>query len=116
MPGKAFSPTGDGRPPGYFETMGMQLRPADPSSSKTTAAHPSSPWSTNSWPIAPGPTKIHRQAPPDHAIRRLNATRHKPRDAQVIGLLKHPRVHDLTRDVREQIYISQFSIPTVRSD
>jgi putative ABC transport system permease protein len=32
--------------------------------------------------------------------------------AQVIGVLKHPRVHDLTRDVREQVYISQYQQPT----
>jgi putative ABC transport system permease protein len=31
--------------------------------------------------------------------------------AQVIGVLKHPRVHDLTRDVREQVYISQYQQP-----
>jgi len=31
--------------------------------------------------------------------------------AEVIGVLKHPRVHDLTRDVREQIYISQYQQP-----
>ena len=31
--------------------------------------------------------------------------------AEVIGVLKHPRVHDLTRDVREQIYIAQYQQP-----
>jgi putative ABC transport system permease protein len=31
--------------------------------------------------------------------------------AQVIGVIKHPRVHDLTRDVREQIYLPQYQQP-----
>ena len=31
--------------------------------------------------------------------------------AEVVGVLKHPRVHDLTRDVREQVYISQYQQP-----
>jgi putative ABC transport system permease protein len=30
---------------------------------------------------------------------------------QVIGVIKHPRIHDLTRDVREQVYVCTYQQP-----
>src|SRR5262249_33129382 len=32
--------------------------------------------------------------------------------AIVIGVIKHPRIHDLTRDVREQVYVSHYQQPS----
>jgi len=98
--------------PGYFETMGMQLAHGRTFVEQDDLAHPlvtvvDELLANRAWP---------NQNPIGKRIQIMqfagfNAPGINRAYAEVIGVLKHPRVHDLTRDVREQVYISQYQQP-----
>jgi len=98
--------------PGYFEASGMDLAAGRFFTDQDDSNHP---WVTivdeslarRAW---PGQDPIGKRlqimyfpqnAPPgDDRVRAI-----------VVGVIKHPRIHDLTRDVREQVYVSQYQQP-----
>ncbi|HXN50718.1 MAG TPA: ABC transporter permease [Candidatus Acidoferrum sp.] len=98
--------------PGYFETMGMQLAHGRFFADLDDLQHPfvvvvDELLANRAWPNQnPIGKRLQIMYFPSFNSPGLNRSY-----AQVIGVLKHPRVHDLTRDVREQVYISQYQQP-----
>jgi putative ABC transport system permease protein len=98
--------------PGYFETMGMQLAHGRFFTDQDDLQHPfvtvvDELLANRAWPHQnPIGKRLQLMYFPNFNSPGLNRSY-----AQVIGVLKHPRVHDLTRDVREQVYISQYQQP-----
>jgi len=98
--------------PGYFETMGMQLAYGRFFTDDDDLKHPfvtvvDELLARRAWPHQnPIGKRLQIMYFPSFNSPGLNRSY-----AQVIGVLKHPRVHDLTRDVREQVYISQYQQP-----
>jgi putative ABC transport system permease protein len=99
--------------PGYFETMGMHLAHGRFITEEDDLRHP--------FAVVVDELLANRAWPNQNPIGQRLQLMHFPDFnspgldrgyAQVVGVLKHPRVHDLTRDVREQIYISQYQQPT----
>jgi putative ABC transport system permease protein len=98
--------------PGYFETMGMQLTRGRSFTEEDDLTHPfvavvDELLANRAWP---------QQNPIGKRLQIMqfasfNGPGMNRAYAQVIGVLKHPRVHDLTREVREQVYISQYQQP-----
>jgi putative ABC transport system permease protein len=98
--------------PGYFETMGMQLAHGRFFSDQDDPKHPfvvvvDELLANRAWPNQnPVGKRLQVMHFPNFSSPGLNRSY-----AEVIGVLKHPRVHDLTRDVREQVYISHYQQP-----
>jgi predicted permease len=98
--------------PGYFETMGMQLARGRFFTEQDDLKHPyvvivDELLANRAWP---------NQNPIGKRLQLLyfpsfNSPGINRSYAEVVGVLKHPRVHDLTRDVREQVYVSQYQQP-----
>jgi putative ABC transport system permease protein len=98
--------------PGYFETMGMQLAHGRFLTEQDDLKHPyvvvvDELLANRAWP---------NQNPIGKRLQLLffpsfNSPGINRSYAEVVGVLKHPRVHDLTRDVREQVYVSQYQQP-----
>ncbi|HXT76620.1 MAG TPA: ABC transporter permease [Candidatus Eisenbacteria bacterium] len=98
--------------PGYFETMGMQLAHGRFFNEQDDMKHPyvtviDEMLANRAW---PGQNPIGKRLQLIY-FANFNAPGLNRAYAEVIGVLKHPRVHDLTRDVREQVYISQYQQP-----
>jgi predicted permease len=98
--------------PGYFETMGMQLAHGRFFTEQDDANHPyvvviDEMLANRAW---PGQDPIGKRLQIIRFASFTSANLDRAY-AQVIGVLKHPRVHDLTRDVREQVYIAQYQQP-----
>jgi predicted permease len=98
--------------PGYFETMGMKLAHGRFFTEQDDGNHPyvvviDEMLANRAW---PGQNPIGKRL---QIIRfaSFTAANLDRAYAEVIGVLKHPRVHDLTRDVREQVYIAQYQQP-----
>ena len=98
--------------PDYFETMGMQLAHGRFFTEQDDVSHPfvvvvdellaNRAW-PNQNPIGKRLQLLHFS---DFTTPGLNRGY-----AEVIGVIKHPRVHDLTRAVREQVYLAQYQQP-----
>jgi predicted permease len=98
--------------PGYFETMGMQLARGRFFTEQDDLKHPyvvvvDELLANRAWP---------HQDPIGKRLQLMyfanfNSPGINRAYAEVIGVLKHPRVHDLTRDVREQVYVCQYQQP-----
>ncbi len=98
--------------PGYFETMGIQLAHGRFFAEEDDLTHP--------FVVVVDELLANRAWPNQNPIGKRLQVMHFPsftapvlnRDyAEVIGVVKHPRVHDLTREVREQVYLSQYQQP-----
>jgi putative ABC transport system permease protein len=98
--------------PGYFETMGMQLAHGRFFTEQDDMKHP--------YVVVVDELLANRAWPGQNPIGKRLQLMYFPNFntpgldrayAEVIGVLKHPRVHDLTRDVREQVYVSQYQQP-----
>jgi len=98
--------------PGYFETIGMQLVHGRFFTDQDDQKHPfvtvvDELLANRAWPGQnPVGKRLQLMFFPGFNSPGLNRSY-----AQVIGVIKHPRVHDLTRDVREQVYVSQYQQP-----
>jgi putative ABC transport system permease protein len=98
--------------PGYFETMGMQLAHGRFFTEQDDQKHPyvvivDELLANRAWPNQnPVGKRLQLLYFPSFTSPGINRSY-----AEVIGVLKHPRVHDLTRDVREQVYVSQYQQP-----
>jgi putative ABC transport system permease protein len=97
--------------PGYFDTMGIQLARGRFFVEQDDFDHPfvtivDELLANRAWP---------NQNPIGKRLQVMQFGANSPAInrayAQVVGVVKHPRVHDLTRDVREQVYISQYQQP-----
>jgi putative ABC transport system permease protein len=97
--------------PGYFDTMGIQLAQGRFFVEQDDFDHPfvtivDERLANRAWP---------NQNPIGKRLQVMQFGANSPAInrayAQVVGVVKHPRVHDLTRDVREQVYISQYQQP-----
>ena len=94
--------TADGRSttPGYFAAMGMRMRAGRPFEARDTE------------PDAPRRIIIDEtlarqafgQASPIGQRLQVRPSSEEEPLAEVVGVIAHPRIHDLTRDVRAQIY------------
>jgi putative ABC transport system permease protein len=98
--------------PGYFETMGMQLIYGRFFADDDDLKHPlvavvDELLANRAWPNQ-NPVGKRLQVMQFGSFTAPGINRAY---AQVVGVLKHPRVHDLTRDVREQVYMSQYQQP-----
>src|SRR5262249_44078480 len=98
--------------PGYFETMNMQLAHGRFFADQDDVKHPyvvviDELLANRAWP-GQDPIGKRLQVP---YFASFNAPGMDRAYAQVIGVVKHPRVHDLTRDVREQVYVAQYQQP-----
>jgi putative ABC transport system permease protein len=98
--------------PGYFETMGIQLAHGRSFAEQDDLTHP--------FVVVVDELLANRAWPSQNPIGKRLQILHFPSFnapglargyAEVIGVVKHPRVHDLTREVREQVYISQYQQP-----
>src|SRR5262249_10859540 len=98
--------------PGYFETMGMQLAHGRFFTEQDDLKHPyvvivDELLANRAWPNQnPIGKRLQLLYFPSFNSPGLNRSY-----AEAIGVLKHPRVHDLTRDVREQVYLAQYQQP-----
>jgi predicted permease len=98
--------------PGYFETMRMQLARGRFFTEQDDLKHPfvvvvDELLANRAW---PNQNPIGKRLQLIH-FPSFNAPGLDRAYAEVIGVVKHPRVHDLTRDVREQVYIAQYQQP-----
>jgi putative ABC transport system permease protein len=98
--------------PGYFETMGMQLAQGRYFTEQDDLKHPyvvivDELLANRAW---PNQNPIGKRLQVIH-FSGFNAPGLDRAYAEVIGVLKHPRIHDLTRDVREQVYLAQYQQP-----
>jgi len=98
--------------PGYFETMGIQLAHGRFFVEQDDLAHP--------FVVVVDELLANRAWPNQNAIgKRLQVMHFSAFTApgldrgyaEVIGVVKHPRIHDLTREVREQVYLSEYQQP-----
>jgi len=98
--------------PGYFESMGMRLAHGRFFTEQDDLKHPyvvivDELLANRAWPNQnPIGKRLQLLYFPSFTSPGINRSY-----AEVIGVLKHPRVHDLTRDVREQVYVSQYQQP-----
>jgi putative ABC transport system permease protein len=99
--------------PGYFETMGIQLAHGRFFAEQDDMTHP--------FVVVVDELLANRAWPNQNPIGKRLQLMHFPNFtapaldrgyAEVIGVVKHPRVHDLTREVREQVYIAHYQQPT----
>jgi predicted permease len=98
--------------PGYFETMGIQLAHGRFFVEQDDLTHPfvvvvDELLANRAW---PNQNPIGKRLQVMH-FASFNGPGLDRGYAEVIGVVKHPRVHDLTREVREQVYISQYQQP-----
>lgn len=98
--------------PGYFETMGIQLAHGRFFVEQDDLTHPfvvvvDELLANRAW---PNQNPVGKRLQVMH-FASFNGPGLDRGYAEVIGVVKHPRVHDLTREVREQVYISQYQQP-----
>jgi len=99
--------------PGYFEAAGMELVAGRFFSDQDDANHPfatviDESLAKRAWPNQdPIGKRLQIMYFPQNTGANVNRIW-----SQVIGVIKHPRIHDLTRDIREQIYVNQYQQPS----
>src|SRR5262249_41438927 len=98
--------------PGYFEATGIELAAGRFFTDQDDSNHP--------WVAIVDESLARRAWPNENSIGKRLQIMYFPQNAlpgddrvwtQVIGVIKHPRIHDLTRDVREQVYVCQYQQP-----